>query len=470
MASPDLARPIAETGQRPLGRNLKVFETVALAVSTVAPTAGVFIIAPVAFASTGTGTFYTFLLGAAIAVCVAYCYAELGVAFPYAGGEYSIAGRTLSRPIGFITLVMWLIQGVFGLSSVCLGAATYLSGIWPGLNANMFGAFLAAAATIISLFRVNRGAKVTVIFMLIELAALVIVCVLGFSHIHNGASALFSPHIFSASGHSTAIGIGTIFAGITFSLYAYNGYGSAVYFSEELQGPRRQVGRVVLISLAAVVLVILVPIAAILVGAPSLTTLTNSGSPMTYFVTALSNKTVNTVIGVMVVLAVLNATIAGIMAFGRIFYSSGRDRAWPGPVSGWIATVTKGSRVPWVATVIFGAACVILTAASNLAAVVTFTGVLVTIVYIVVALAAVASRWRKIPGEREYRMPIWPLAPLLALAATVYVMTLQTGANLLITGWILLGSLIYFAAFLRSGRSGRWTLDDAPAEDGESTD
>jgi len=60
------------------------------------------------------------------------------------------------------------------------------------------------------------------------------------------------------------------------------------------------------------------------------------------------------------------------------------------------------------------------------------------------------------------------VAALLALAATVYVMTQQTGGNLEITGWIVLGSVLYFALYLRSRRTGRWTLDDAPAESEQS--
>jgi amino acid transporter len=465
--APSASQPGKGEERVPLSRSLKLLETVALTVAAVAPTAGVFIIIPVALVATGTGTFYTFLLGAAIAVCVGYCYAELGVAFPYSGGEYSIAGRVLNRPIGFITLVMWMIQIVFGLSAISLGAASYLNGIWPNLNPNLFGAGMAAVATVIAVFRVNRGAKVTVLFMLIELAVLAIIAILGFSHIHNGTAALFSPHLFSASGHETPIGIGTIVASISFSLYTYNGYGSAVYFSEELTGGRRQVGRVVLLSLFAVVLVTIIPVIAILLGAPSIAALSNSSSPMTYFVTTLSNKTLNTVIGVMVVLSVFNAVIAGIMSFARILYCSGRDHAWPQPISRWVATVSPKSRAPWVATLILGVPIVVLTAASNVATVVTFTGVLVTIVYVVITLSAIASRWRKIPAKREYRMPLWPIAPLLALAATVYVMTQQTRGNLEITGWILLGSLVYFVLFLRSKRSGRWTLDDAPPENEE---
>ncbi len=463
-SSPPTSPPGGGGERLPLSRSLKTLETIALTIAAVAPTAGVFIIIPVALVATGTGTFYTFLLGAVIAVCVGFCYAELGVAFPYAGGEYSIAGRVVGRPVGFVTLVMWMIQIIFGLSAISLGAASYLSGIWPTLNPNMFGAILAALATLISIFRVNRGAKVTVLFMVIELACLAIISVLGFSHVHNGASALFSPHLFSAAGHTTPIGIGTIVAGVSFSLYTYNGYGSAVYFSEELKGGRRQVGRVVLMSLAAVVLVTLIPVIAILLGAPSIGAMSHNASPMTYFVTALSNKTLNTVIGVMVVLSVFNAVIAGIMAFARILYSSGRDHAWPQPISRWLGSVHSKTRVPVVATLVLGVPIIVLTAASNLAEVVTFTGVLVTIVYVVVTLSAIASRWRKIPAQREYRMPLWPLAPLVALAATIYVMTQQTGANLKITGWIVLGSVLYFVIYLRSKRTGRWTLEDAPPD------
>src|SRR6201996_8383014 len=153
--SPPASQPGKGEERVPLSRSLKLLETVALTVAAVAPTAGVFIIVPVALVATGTGTFYTFLLGAAIAVCVGYCYAELGVAFPYSGGEYSIAGRVLNRPIGFITLVMWMIQIVFGLSAISLGAASYLNGIWPNLNPNMFGAGMAGVDTLLAVCRVN---------------------------------------------------------------------------------------------------------------------------------------------------------------------------------------------------------------------------------------------------------------------------------------------------------------------------
>src|SRR5215472_7389244 len=40
-----------------------------------------------------------------------------------------------------------------------------------------------------------------------------------------------------------------------------------------------------------------------------------------------------------------------ILSYGRIFFSSGRDRAWPGPVNGWM-TMRSQFRSPWFATAV----------------------------------------------------------------------------------------------------------------------
>ena len=48
-----------------------------------------------------------------------------------------------------------------------------------------------------------------------------------------------------------------------------------------------------------------------------------------------------------VVIAILNAVIAIVLSYGRIFFSSGRDRAWPGSMNGWMDT-TSGCDAIWL--------------------------------------------------------------------------------------------------------------------------
>jgi amino acid transporter len=99
------------------------------------------------------------------------------------------------------------------------------------------------------------------------------------------------------------------------------------------------------------------------------------------------------VVTVVAILAFLNASLAITLRFARIVWSSGRDRAWPGPISGALSSV-GGQGTPWVATLIVGACATALCIRSSLLTVVTFTAVLIIVLYALIAVSALVSRAR----------------------------------------------------------------------------
>ena len=99
-----------------------------------------------------------------------------------------------------------------------------------------------------------------------------------------------------------------------------------------------------------------------------------------------------------------------------------------------------------------------VTAVSNLAALVTFTGVTVVVIYSLVALSALVSRIRQQTLSRPYRMPIWPLPPLVALAGLVIVATQQAPRHVGIVACIVAAALIYYVAYLHRRQRGRWVM------------
>ncbi len=127
-----------------------------------------------------------------------------------------------------------------------------------------------------------------------------------------------------------------------------------------------------------------------------------------------------------VLLAIFNGNIAIILTFGRIIYSSGRDKAWPEPISGWLALTLPRFKSPWVATALVGIVGGLLTYFSNVASLVTFTGVLLVVLYALVALSALVSRFTQRDLPRPYKMPLWPLWPLIGLIECIVVFTQQT--------------------------------------------
>ena len=84
-----------------LSRSLKVLGNIAIVVAAITPASSAFVIAAVAFCITGSGASLAFLVAAGLGTAMAFSWAEMGAAYPLAGGDYSFIARTLGRGAGF---------------------------------------------------------------------------------------------------------------------------------------------------------------------------------------------------------------------------------------------------------------------------------------------------------------------------------------------------------------------------------
>ncbi len=188
---------------------------------------------------------------------------------------------------------------------------------------------------------------------------------------------------------------------------------------------------------------------------------------MSYVLTSLVGPVVNALVTVGVLLAIFNGNIAIMLTFGRLVYSSGRDNAWPEPISRWLASTHPTLKSPWVATAIIGLIGALLTYFSKVAALVTFTGVLLIILYGLVALSALVSRFTQKGLVRPYKMPLWPLWPIIGLAGCVIVFTQQTLSDIGICAAIFIVAGIYYFVYLRQRQNTHWVML-APAQSDEA--
>ena len=106
------------------------------------------------------------------------------------------------------------------------------------------------------------------------------------------------------------------------------------------------------------------------------------------------------------------------------------------------------------------AAALTLTAVSDYAAVVTFASLTVVVTFALIALSALVSRVRQPDLARPYRMPLWPLPPVVALAGVAVTVLLQTGRDLAIVAAIVAAGLLYDAAYLCPRRDTHWIMLD----------
>jgi len=216
----------------------------------------------------------------------------------------------------------------------------------------------------------------------------------------------------------------------------------------------------VLGALGIAVLAELLAIAAALLGAPSQAELTTAPAPMSYLVRSLGGDRLVTVVTLALLATFFNVLLAVLLEYARILYSSGRDQAWPAPLSSAFGRIHPKTRTPMVATVAIGVAALTLTAVSDYAAAVTFASLTVVVTFALIALSALASRLRQPGLDRPYRMPLWPLTPLVALAGVAVTVVLQTSRDLAIVAAILAAGLVYDAVYLRRRRDTHWILLD----------
>jgi len=462
-------RDAAETPDavKPLGRSMRRAGNLLITISAITPASSVFIMGQVVVAQAGTGAVLCFALTALLGVATAFVYAELSSAFPLTGGEYTMIGRTMGPSWGFMALGLNLFGGATGQAVTALGLADYLAVVMPGVPALPVALAATLGTTLVTLLNVRLNAKITGVFLVVELAALGVMTALGFAHPHRSIAEV-TLHPVMLAGHGLVATpwamIGLASAG---AIYAYNGYGGAVYFGEEMYEARTKVAWVVFVSLAVAVVAEFAPILAMVVGVGDLKTVLGADQPMPAFLAAAGGDVLAKAVSLGVAFAIVNAMIAIGLINARQLYCSGRDGVWPGPVNRWVAAVHPRFHSPWIATLIMGVAtlgCCLL----PLGLLVMVTGAGLVVIYAGVAVAVLMGRWKRTTDVGHYRMPFYPLWPALALVALAGVMFADlmdpaVGRPSLIANLVVMAvSAAYYLLYLR--RRGGWMLRGAEGE------
>ena len=462
--------PAAGKYKAELSRSLTVRENVLITLSAVTPASSLFVIAPVVISGVGGASVMVYVVAAVIGIAVALCYAELSSAYPITGGEYAFVARTLGKPIGFALFIQTLISSVLVTGVLAEGAGTYLAVLWPALDAKMVGIAIILATMIVACFSIRLNAWVTGIFLILEVAALAIVAALGFLNVSQPISTLWTTTTSGDGGVLVAASAGLVVSYTATALFAYNGYGTAVYFAEETHQASRTIGRAIIWSLAIAVLTQLIPLIAVVLGTPSLAELVDSHDPLSYFVEARGGTAINNIVSLGIAIAVLNAVLAGTLQNARRLYSSARDRSWPDVVNEPLGRINPRFKSPIAATILIGVLASVLLATVPFQTLLLVTGASLLITYAFVALSALVGRMNGSTDRAVFRMPLWPAVPLVMLAATMFIAYQSLVADWVPVAAAILSAAIglpYYYLYIHRRRGDRWKLPD-PADDADS--
>ena len=445
-----------------LHRGLNSFGVLLLALSCLSPIFSIYGAGADVLVHAGTGAAATFLLGIGAAIVWAAVYAELGAAYPYAGGDYVGVGAILGPWAGFACLTIWAVTAGPTIAFLAKTIAINFAELAPAVPPTVTTFVALAAALGVALLAVRTSALVTGLFLGLELLAVLALVATGLWHpVRSIAEVVLHPVALDAAGGLGSVAIGAMALAAVSAAYATAGGNQAISFGEELTEPHRSMGRVVLLAGLAGALATAIPVICVVIGARDLPMVLKSPTPFSAFITSAAGPAAGHALSAGVIVALFNAMIAGIMFYARLYFSLGRDRIFHPKVNALLARVHAGSGAPrgatWVVAAITAVCCLL-----DSHVILVFISGLTVYCLALVSLAVWVGRRQGLTGQpSHWRSPLFPLAPILGLllAATFGVADLfdqDAGRlSLLLLGGMIAAALLWHHLVLRR-REGGW--------------
>jgi amino acid transporter len=440
-----------------------------LTLSVLSPGASVLVAGVDVVHRAGTWTALAFLLGGLLTLIFTLSQAELGAAFPLAGGDYATIGNALGPRAGFIQFGLILFGTPIFLALSAVGVSIYVRALAPGLPATGTAIAALVASAALAVLNIRTGAKLTGTFLVIELGALAVVALLGFAHPVQSLTALVTaPVAAGPHGLATPTLEATVLA-IVAASYATSGAGQAIYFSEEMHDPR-SVGRLVMIIAVLTLLLEFLPMLGLAVGAENLRTVLAAESPFTAFIAERGSTLIATLVTLGIIAALFNAIVSGVTCYGRFLYSTGRDRIWADGINRALVRLHPRWGSPWIATLAvaaFAAGYCVL----PLDAIVPLVSFASLATWPLLSAACIAGRRRGTTGTNGlYRAPLFPVPQIVSILAVagltvlVWKEPVNGRPGVIAVGVVVVLSVLYHALVLER-RAGGWALFSTPAEE-----
>jgi len=374
---------------------------------------GIFKAPSLVAANVGSGGAFlaVWLIGGLIMLLGALCYAELGSAHPDAGGEYHFLSRAYGKPLGL--LFAWARGTVIQTGAIAAVAFVYGDYASVLLPLGPASTAIHAAIAVVALTALNlvgtpqsTGAQMALTTLtVIALLALVAVGLLG-----SAGAATPAPQA-AASG---SLGLAMVFV-----LLTYGGWNEAAYLSGELKDVRRNMVRTLLLGTSVIIILYMLVNFAYLnaLGLQGLRESNAIGSDLMRIIAGPAGAAALSLMVCICAISTLNGTI---FTGARTYYALGRDLSAIRLIGKWERHGQKPSNALLLqctislALIIFGSAT-----REGFEAMVAYTAPVFWSFLLLVALSVFVFR-RGDPEALRYRMPLYPLPPLLLAAASAW--------------------------------------------------
>ena len=460
---------LAPDDDEELSRSLGTFALMMFGVGATVGT-GIFFVLQEAVPDAGPAVVVSFLIAGIAAGLSALCYAELASSIPVSGSTYSFTYHSMGELMAMVIAACVLLEYGVAASAVAVGWSGYFNELLDSLFGfalpdslsyspipygdnttgwiNLPAVVLVFLCTLLLIRGASESARVNTIMVIIKLGVLMLFVVIGLT--------AFQADRFDDFWGMGSAGISAAAGTIFFSFIGLDAVSTA---GEEVKDPQRALPRAIIGALFVVVTVYLL-VAFAGVGAQPVEEFSSKEQESAGLSVILENITGSSVPGTILaagaVISVFSVTLVTLYGQTRILFAMGRDRMLPER----FAQVSPRTLTPVFNTVFVGVVVAIIAGFVPADYLWDTVSIGTLVAFSVVALGVLILRRTQPDLERPFRVPGYPVTPVLTIAVCLYVLSGLAAITWLIFGtWLVIVLLFYFTWGRHHSRLNRAAAD-----------
>lgn len=430
-----------------LVRSIGVFQLTMMGIGATIGT-GIFIVMNQAVPVAGPAVIISFVVAGIVALLTALCYAELASAVPVSGSSYAYAYATLGELVAMIVGGCLLLEYGVSSAAVAVGWSEYLNELLNNLFGfaipdmlskapeaggiiNLPAMVLVGLCCVLLIRGASESATANAVMVVIKLGVLLMFAVVAFFGWNSDHFAHFAH--FGLKGAMTAAGI------IFFSFIGLDVVSTA---GEEVKNPRKTMPLALLLSLSAVTgFYILVAVAAI--GAQSWEKFEGQDAGLAQILTDVTGTSIfGSILAAGAIISIFSVTLVTLYGQTRILFAMSRD----GVVPKIFRKVSRRTLTPVPNTIIVCIAVALLAGLIPIDFLAEMTSVGTLVAFFVVSIGVMVLRRTQPDLERGFRVPFYPVVPILSILGCVWVIfSLRPVTLIAFVVWEAIVMIYYFS-------------------------
>ncbi len=367
------------------------------------------------------------IVGGLIALFGALCYSELGAAFPLAGGEYVFLSRLFNPISGFLSgWVSFFVGFSAPIAASAIGFTEYLARAFPQalrwgildgpseevISKKLYAILVIIAFTLIHLRGIVFGSRVQNLLTILKVGLIVGLVGLGFSMGKGNFDHFSQGDAFSFSFG----GMKTIGLSLMWIMFAYSGWNASAYIGSEVKNPQKNLPLSLILS-TGIVAVLYFGLNLLYVYAASPEEMSGVISIGGLAAGNLFGPSFQGLFSVLIAFALFSSLSAFIILGPRVYFAMARD----GYFFRFASEVHDVYHVPSKAIILQAAIAVVMVLSGTFDQILTYMAFSLGIFPLLAVIGVFRLRRRERVG---YRMPGYPVVPVLYLLAGVSILVL----------------------------------------------